>query len=1176
MPYAKLSDLPDAAKKLPKQAQRVFRAAFNSAHKKYRDESKAFAVAWAAAKRGAKKQGERRVAKAQEAGAMNRLLTDLETFYAEAARECAGIPAEQLAAVQDLLAQVAANPEQDAPRLKELEQLWVPTFQQLEQHYGVGDYGDHLNDFPGSLGHHCRLVCKALHEESEDYLGCNGFVLAVYPAFTVVCAMDDLCERDPEYYKVDYELNPETLEVTLGESQEVDVLTVVVSKLEAPDEAPEHEGILAEERVGGVGSEDVSLPVVEQASPMKTDNGQKFGRGAYLIIGDPDKPSTWKVRVEESPGKITVAQLGRAYAALTKGFRGNKVSAPAEKVSAALSRLRGLYRKMDAPFPGAKEKAQAAETLGELHREAGRELAQEVAAATMQAILFPSHPAWLLQGEDPPGGEEDLSQTIEFDIEQAATSKAGVMRITGVATVGNIVNAKGEVYPTQVWEDTMPRLQQLLQEGKLLGESDHPVDHRPSLDRTCVAYRAIWLDGDQIKFQADILPTDPCGKNLQTLIQNGVKVDISSRGKGTRVKSDWVHPTTGERYQGVYVIQRGFRGDAFDPVASGASPGSAITDYTVAQQADQGAAEEEIDMERLEALTQQVEKLAAGQVLMQDVLTKLATADGSEQGKPPEGGTPQDQSVIGLLGRGSSVDIEQVKRLNELFVRDRKNSLLEEARVIHKLPPVWFQMYQRCLDESNVSTVEELEQVSKNSLTLIKTAYDAAPKFPGGGFQVQQDAGERPGPKTGREMIEHLIKDLPDDDGDTASWVRQDTEDGTTYRAPDHVRTPRRQVRQLLTNIAEARIDGWNGPAALTAYTQLFQGYNPSQVQANWLDQACSDCTTAVGASGAPSSAIFIFPLVRRVFPQLIAPEIASVQPMDRPDGRIFFLDAYRISTGVDSVDEGGNTVADKMRIDRSESFSSSYSDRAAECDTANCLTLRLSSKTVTAETKALHAVWTIEELQDLRAYHNLDVSSELVASLSREVALEWNQRVLQEMLDGATAGSRNFGTVAPSGYTQKEWDEYLVRYLDAASNDIFKKRHGDMTHVIAGPSAWLQLSASFRAGVKPSGPNPEMYAGLTLTPFMAGSSVNVKTYKTSFWSGVNTNKILVLRRGADWSDTPYVWAPYIDYVSPTLTLPDNFTQKQGIMSRAAHKVVVGSAMATITINSGVTGVTVT
>jgi len=49
MPYDKLSDLPNNVKdNLPKHAQEIFQAAFNSASEQYEDESRQFATAWAA------------------------------------------------------------------------------------------------------------------------------------------------------------------------------------------------------------------------------------------------------------------------------------------------------------------------------------------------------------------------------------------------------------------------------------------------------------------------------------------------------------------------------------------------------------------------------------------------------------------------------------------------------------------------------------------------------------------------------------------------------------------------------------------------------------------------------------------------------------------------------------------------------------------------------------------------------------------------------------------------------------------------------------------------------------------------------------------------------------------------------------------------------------------------
>jgi len=83
---------------------------------------------------------------------------------------------------------------------------------------------------------------------------------------------------------------------------------------------------------------------------VKVEEGFEFPAEAYLYVPDPDKPSTWKLRIWETPDdKITRAQLGRAAAALGPGFRGQRVDLPQEDRRTCARKLIGLYRKLDVP-----------------------------------------------------------------------------------------------------------------------------------------------------------------------------------------------------------------------------------------------------------------------------------------------------------------------------------------------------------------------------------------------------------------------------------------------------------------------------------------------------------------------------------------------------------------------------------------------------------------------------------------------------------------------------------------------------------------------------------------------------------------------------------------------------------------------------------------------------------
>lgn len=424
-------------------------------------------------------------------------------------------------------------------------------------------------------------------------------------------------------------------------------------------------------------------------------------------------------------------------------------------------------------------------------------------------------------------------------------------------------------------------------------------------------------------------------------------------------------------------------------------------------------------------------------------------------------------------------------------------------------------------------------------------------------FYVKQSAEEL-APQTVGEMFDRMVADLPDGGG-----VGEDS----------IFRSQRKQVKQMMVNMANTIADGFNGRSAALGLLALEQGKveRAHDILTQSLQTGATVAAGNVDGGGAPLSAPMIFPLVRRVYPKYIMNEIASIQPMDRPEGKIFYLDHYR-------TEDPSSGQERRMDLNTSSNpFNSSYADNATEGSTAELIRLRLSSVTVSAYTKKLGAAWSLEEMQDLRAYHGLDAAQELMNGTAREVALEWNKSVLDDMLLQATAASLTYGTTRPaSGFdNQIDWDSYIWVYIQHLDNQIFSKRNGPMTHLVVGLDAALALAKSgrmtFSIGGDNGGDMDEMFPGTTYFGVVnAPNGSRYKVFKTNFWGSgtANGSKILGLRKGTEWSDTPYVWAPYADYVTPLLTDPSDFSQKQGIMSRAAKKVVVSDAMGYITVNS--------
>ena len=237
----------------------------------------------------------------------------------------------------------------------------------------------------------------------------------------------------------------------------------------------------------------------------------------------------------------------------------------------------------------------------------------------------------------------------------------------------------------------------------------------------------------------------------------------------------------------------------------------------------------------------------------------------------------------------------------------------------------------------------------------------------------------------------------------------------------------------------------------------LLENQAKSILTENARESGTLEEATTVGNLGTFQK--FAFPLVRRVFPELIANKICGVQPMQGPVSQIFYLGynrAGQTAAGVTTSEQvysryrmvyGGRVAGTQSNIGgldtaagKAGTGSFSY-DCAAGSNGLSAggtttwasgtvggqiaafptptivgaqyfvsageklsgsgipeVNFTIEQQAVTARTRKFRALWTLEASQDLRAYHNLDLERELTELLSKEVALEIDRELVESV----------------------------------------------------------------------------------------------------------------------------------------------------------------------------------
>ena len=146
-------------------------------------------------------------------------------------------------------------------------------------------------------------------------------------------------------------------------------------------------------------------------------------------------------------------------------------------------------------------------------------------------------------------------------------NKVPVLRIGGQLQRAGAPNANGRIYPVNVLRQAVEEIQEDVQSRRVLGEFDHPPDAKIHLDRVSHLITKLWMEGDAVYGECEILEHTTHGRQLKALFEANVNVGISSRGVGDMETT--IHE--GEEY---YQVLPGYTFVTFDIVAEPSVYGS--------------------------------------------------------------------------------------------------------------------------------------------------------------------------------------------------------------------------------------------------------------------------------------------------------------------------------------------------------------------------------------------------------------------------------------------------------------------------------------------------------------------------------------------------------------------------------------------------------------------------
>lgn len=374
------------------------------------------------------------------------------------------------------------------------------------------------------------------------------------------------------------------------------------------------------------------------------------------------------------------------------------------------------------------------------------------------------------------------------------------------------------------------------------------------------------------------------------------------------------------------------------------------------------------------------------------------------------------------------------------------------------------------------------------------------------------------------------------------------------------------------------------------------------RAQQGFLSEAAP--VNATGSGVANWDPILIS-LVRRAMPNLMAYDVASVQPMSGPTGLIFAMKSRYTNQsgtealfneadtdfssssfngssgtpkngthggdssslpGTDSVinaggtgtvgTTGADTVADPFGVGAGMTTAEGEALGDSSSNSFGQMAFSIEKATVTAKTRALKAEYTMELAQDLKAVHGLDAETELANILSAEILAEINREVIRtinvkaklgaQTANITSAGTFNLVTDADGRWSVEKFKGLLVQ-LDREANQIAKDtRRGKGNFIICSSDVATALAA---AGVLDYAPalSTSLQVDDTGNTFAGTLLGRIKVYIDPY---ATVDYINVGYRGTNPYDAGMFYCPYVPLTMVRAVDQGTFQPKIGFKTR--------------------------